>query len=173
MSRRIICIAVLCLIAAMLFCACKEGGGSSAVADGSMTPATDSSGNITGYERYSHNADGLLSRVDYFTTDETLDHYVLYDYDSDGRLIMETTYAGNGIGLYYYDYEYDVDGNYSRVMYVTQTEGYTVTFYENGEESELFSYDNKGNLLSHQEKQNGQWVETPYEETENTTETTA
>lgn len=169
MNRRLIIILTLCLLfSAMLYACSKEEK-----KDGSMIPVTEASGEITGYERYSHNSDGLLSRVDYFTADNIYDHYVLYDYDSDGRLIMETTYAANGIGQFYYDYEYDIDGNYSRVMYVTQTMGYTITLYENGEEHELFSYDNHGNLLSHKEIQNGEWVETPYEETENIAETTA
>lgn len=166
MIRRILSVFSLSLFCVILLCACSKGGNTDpTVPDGAMIAVTEASGTITGYERYSYNSEGQRSRVDYFTADSTYDHYVVYEYDAKGRVILETTYAANGIGQFYYDYKYDDDGNYSQVMYVTQSEGYSVTNYENGAEKEKFSYDNKGNLLSHQEMLNGEWKETPYEET--------
>lgn len=166
MIRHKLSITSLVLLCVILLCACNADGNTApTVPDGSMIPVTEASGTITGYERYSHNSEGYLSRTDYFTVDEQLDHYVIYDYDDEGRVIQETTYAANGIGQFFYQYEYDEDGNYSCVTHVTQGEGYTVTWYQDGEENEIYTLDADGNLLSHQEKQNGEWVETPVEET--------
>ena len=171
MRKCFLLILSLCVVCAVLLSACG-GGDASQNADSSMEPVTDSSGTITGYERYSHNSEGLVSRIDYFTADNIYDHYVIYEYDSKGRVVLETTYSANGVGQYFYDYRYDDDGNYEKVTYATQNDGYTVTLYAEGMENEKFHYDNKGNLLSHQEMQNGEWIETPYdEETENISET--
>ena len=169
MKKRILFLISLFLFCAVLLCACASQ--EDEPKDGSMIPVTESSGEITGYERYSHNDEGYLSRVDYFNANEEYDHYIIYEYDSQGRVSLETCYSANGIGQYFYDYRYDDEGNLEKVTYATQTEGYSVTSYEGGAEKEKFSYDNKGNLISHQEMQNGEWVETPYEEeTENTDE---
>ena len=87
MKRRFIPL-ILCLAFVLLFSAC----GAPADVDGAMTPIKDENGAVTGYERKYHNDNGDVTRWDVYDASEQYDHYVLYEYDSNGRLGKETYY---------------------------------------------------------------------------------
>ncbi len=147
MIRRLIPILCCILVFGLLLSACSD---SEKREDGRKYPVYSDDGVLTGYEREFHNTEGLLSRLDVFDADDNYDHYVIYEYDSDQRLIKESTYGADGIGKFYYEYEYDDNGEKSKESYVTMSDGYTITLFENGVISEIYRYDAKDNLISHE-----------------------
>lgn len=156
MRRLIPLIVCLCLLSVLL-CACE--GEPAPPADGALTPVTDDTGNITGYERKYHNDSGDITRWDRYDENEQYIEYVLYEYDSSGRLAQETTYAADGIGQFYYAYSYDEDGNLAEKDYCTMKEGSERTLYVNGAESERLTFDKYDVLIKYEVSQNGAWVE--------------
>ena len=156
MSRRLIVIICVCLVCAVMLCSCSS---SDTDKDGVKVPVYADDGTLTGYERSFHNDKGQLSRLDQFSADDEYTGFILYDYDSDGRIFQETTYGPDGIGKFFYNYEYDDEGRYYRVSYVTMNDGYTVTWYKDGEENEIYNYASDGTVLSHKALSNGEWID--------------
>ncbi|MBQ6412314.1 MAG: hypothetical protein IJI19_02395 [Ruminococcus sp.] len=157
MKRRFIPL-ILCLFCVLLFSAC----GAPADVDGAMTPIKDENGAVTGYERKYHNDNGDVTRWDIYDAQEQYDHYVLYEYDSNGRLGKETYYRADGIGVYYNAYSYTEDGVIAEMDYASAKEGSTRTLYdEEGKESKRMTYDINDELVKYEEFADGDWVEKP------------
>ncbi len=152
--KRIFSAMLAVLLTAILFCGCS----SHTDAEGVKVELLDDNGNVTGYERRYHNSDGLLSRLDVYDADDNYDHYVLYEYDDDDRLTKESTYRADGIGDFYYTYSYNDDGEVIEKGYYTAYEGATVMLYDDdGNITEVYSYDNGANLYLHEVKEDGEW----------------
>ena len=155
--RKLLIPLILCLICAMLFCACEEEA-----ADGSMVPVKDDSGAITGYEAKYHNDNGDITRLDVYDANQEYDHYVLYEYDSDNRLTKETQYQANGIGEFFYEYTYSDDGSLIEKDYCTAKDGSETILYDaDGNEKEKYSYDKQGELYRYEVMESGKWTEAP------------
>ena len=156
MKKRIVLLPIFCLLFSLLLTAC----GSEASYDGAMTPIKDESGTVTGYERKYHNDSGDITRWDVYDADEQYDHYILYEYDSSGRLGKETYYQANGIGVYYYAYSYSDEGTIAEMDYVNAKEGSARTLYDvNGIEQYRYTYDNNDDLVQYEILENDAWVQ--------------
>lgn len=159
MRRKLAFILSVSMLCAIVFAACT--GETSA--DGEYTAVKDDSGAVTGYERKYHNDNGDITRWDVYTAQEEYDHYILYEYDSNDRLAKETYYHANGIGEYYYAYSYDEDGNLAEKDYCTAKDGSERVLYQDGVESQRFTYDYNDDMIKYEEYQNGAWVEAELE----------
>ena len=167
-NRKLMSLMAAVVLLVLTLCAC----GAQEEADGALTAIKDDNGNITGYERRYHNADGYLSRWDVYDAQEVYDHFVLYDYDDNGRLIQETTYQANGIGEYYYTYAYDDDGNLTEKGYYTAYDGAEIILYDaDGAEAERYIYSSNDELTAHEVFVDGAWV-TATEDSAESTDTT-
>ena len=155
-----------CLCAALLFCGCS---GETSGQDGVMTAVRNESGTVTGYQTVYHNDNGDLSRVDFYDADQVYDHFVVYEYDSQNRLIQETTYRADGIGDFYYTYVYDDGGVLTEKGYFTMSDGAVRTLLgPDGSETERYTYDSADTLIRHEIFTDGAWTEIPPEEDETT-----
>ena len=132
---------------------------SDTAADGDYVPIKDDNGAITGYERKYHNDNGDITRWDVYDAQEQYDHYVLYEYDSENRLVKETYYLASGIGEYYYAYSYDENGELAEKDYCTAKDGSERILYENGAEAKRLTFDYNDELIKYEEYRNGSWVE--------------
>ena len=157
MIRRISLVFALCFAALTVFCACADGSVSDTV-DGAMTALTDSAGNVTGYERRYHNADGQLSRLDMYDSDKTYLNYVLYAYDDYSRLYTETYYRADGIAESRNVYTYGDDGKLSEKAVESPSGEVTVFCYDSsGEVVEKLYYDSNEKLFRHEVLSDGVW----------------
>lgn len=163
MRNRFLLILISCLLCAVLLSACGEKA-----SDGDYVPIKDESGAVTGYERKYHNDNGDITRWDVYDAQEQYDHYVLYEYDTDNRLVKETYYQASGIGEYYYAYSYDDNGDLAEKDYCTAKNGSERVLYKNGVESERLTFDVDDELIKYEVYQNGVWNESelPTEATE-------
>ena len=170
--RRAIALIVSVLILCALLCACGQSkGDTTSTEDGALVPITRDSGDILGYERYYHDSNGNLTRVDSYDSKEVYDHYLIMEYDSENRLIKESRYKADGLGDFYYTYTYDDDGNMTEKGYYTMHDGATRTLYdEKGVEIERYTYDADDKLIKHEVKTDGNWILATEPETEPTTE---
>ena len=82
MMKRIV--AILCSLALCTFFLSACGN----KADGAMEPVQDENGSVTGYERVYHNDNGDITRWDVYDVNQKYDHYVLYEYDSNGKMTL-------------------------------------------------------------------------------------
>lgn len=164
-------IAVLLLpLLLCLLCACNSADAQPSE-DGAITEVRNERGVITGYERRYHNTEGDISRLDVYDADKNYDHFVLYDYDENRRLLQETTYKANGIGDFYYTYTYDDNGNMLEKGHYTAYEGAQRYLYDtDGNEVERYYYDSDDVLYLHEVFQNGAWQEVEIDLTEVSTE---
>ena len=154
--RRILFILCVLALCSLLLTACGKK------ADGELTPVKDENGATAGYERKYHNDNGDVTRWDVYDASEQYDHYVLYEYDSNGRLGKETYYRADGIGVYYNAYSYTEDGVIAEMDYASAKEGSTRTLYdEEGKESKRMTYDINDELVKYEEFADGDWVEKP------------
>ena len=173
MRNRVFLLIALCMVVVLLLCSCSEKKDADATeTDGALTPVTDDSGNVTGYERKYHNDNGDVTRWDVYDANEQYDHYTLYEYDDEYRLLKETCYQANGIGIYYYAYSYNDDGVIMEKDYVTMKEGSERLLYDSeGKEQYRYTYDNEDQLSKYEVYRNGKWVkeEPPTEADETTT----
>ena len=152
----------LCCVGFM-FCSCGSGD-TSPTSDGEMTAVTDEKGNITGYERRYHNADGLLSRLDVYDADKVYLSFTLYEYDDEGRLSTETEYAADGIAKSRYVYTYSDDGKLSEKAFeLPSGEAEVIRYDADGEEAEKLYYDSDGKLYRSETLTDNGWVSSPSE----------
>ena len=136
---------VVCLMAVLCGCSASDA---KPAPDGAMTAVYDDGGELTGYERRYHNADGELSRLDSYDKDKAYQSFVLYEYDSDGRLSSETTYAADGIAQYRYCYTYGDNGTLCEKAFEKPNGEAEVERYdEQGGVVEILRYDSDGNLI--------------------------
>ena len=154
MIRKLTAVLSFCLICLVVLSGC-----SAKPADGDYTPIKDDSGAVTGYERKYHNDNGDITRWDVYDASQQYDHYVLYEYDSNNRLVKETYYLASGIGEYYYAYSYDEEGNLAEKDYCTAKNGSERLRYQNGVESERMTYDRDDNLIKYEVYRNDAWTE--------------
>ncbi len=155
--QRLLTIVCSFLICMFLLTACGE----EPPVDGALTEVKDANGTVTGYERRYHNDNGDITRLDVYDANEEYLSYVLYDYDSDNRLLQETHYRADGIGDYYYAYVYDEDSNIIEKGWYSMTNGATRTLLDSdGNEVERYTYDDTDTLVKHEVKSGGQWEET-------------
>lgn len=154
--QRFFSVLLICLCCLLFLTACAD----ESTADGAMTPIKDENGSIIGYERKYHNDNGDVTRWDVYDANEEYDHYTLYEYDSEYRIVKETYYRADGIGVYYYAYSYTDDGVIAEMDYSTAKEGSSRTIYDSdGKEKERYTYDNKDEFIKYEEYVNDQWVE--------------
>jgi len=176
MSRRIITavVCILCVLTAFSLSSCKKGDAQQSTEDGVLIKITSDNGDIIGYERRYHNDHGDMSRLDVYDKDEVYDHYIVYEYDDDYRIIKETTYKADGIGDHYYEYTYDDDGNLKEKGYFTMSDGAERTLYNpDGSAKERYAYDANDTLILHEVCENGIWKSAPLEEPTDSTEAEA
>ncbi len=168
MKRRLISRMIALLIAVSLIsllCACGEGGTATKDEDGVMKKITSDGGNVIGFERRYHNDNGDITRLDVYDKNENYDHYVLYEYDDEHRLIKESNYRADGIGDYYYTYTYDDKGVLTEKGYFTMMNGATRTLYNaQGYAYEKYTYNSDNKLVKHEVTVNGVWKDAPLEE---------
>ena len=160
-------IASLLITALMLFslCACGGSGSSTKDEEGKLNKITTDGGNVIGYDRKYFNDNGDISRLDVYDKDENYDHYILYEYDEQNRLVKETTYRADGIGQHYYTYVYNDKGVMTEKGYYTMMNGATRTLYDDkGYAIERYSYNNDNKLAKHEVIENGVWKDAPLEE---------
>ena len=154
MIKKLAAVLFGCLFAVFILSACEDSQ-----VDGVMTEIKDDSGQITGFERRYHNDNGDITRLDVYDKDQVYDHYIIYEYDDEYRLIKETAYQADGLGDYYYTYEYDDDGNLIEKGYYTAKDEALITIYDtDGDEIERYHYDKEDKLYLHEVLENGKWV---------------
>ncbi|MBR5426125.1 MAG: sigma-70 family RNA polymerase sigma factor [Clostridiales bacterium] len=101
------------------------------------------------YKEYSYGAHGI-ERVDKGTFERDPDHYYLYEYDPQGRLIKETEYTTKqGLTYWFCDYEYEADGTY-----ITRVTSWDTLKQEMRQSKDYCKYSSDGKLL---EEYDGSW----------------
>ena len=156
--KKLLCLTItVCLCICILLCSCSSGD-TEPTADGAMTAVTDSSGNVTGYERRYHNTDGNISRLDVYDADQEYLSFVLYEYYDDGSLYTETTYAADGIAQSRLIYIYDDDGAlYQKAYELPNGEATVETFDKDGNVVERQYYDTDEKLYKREALEDGEW----------------
>ncbi|MBR6695630.1 MAG: protein kinase [Oscillospiraceae bacterium] len=82
-----------------------------------------------------YDLNGNKAKEKYLREDGTLDYYYTYEYDSDGNLIKESCYFGNG--MLDHVYEYDSNGNKIKEN----------RYFGNGTLNDVYEYDSNGNKI--------------------------
>ena len=101
------------------------------------------------YKEYSYGAHGI-ERVDEGYFERKPDHYYLYEYDPQGRLIKVTQYSSkNGSSYWFCDYEYESDGSY-----ITRVTSFDTLKQEMRQSKDYNRYSADGKLL---EEYDGSW----------------
>ncbi len=156
---------LLCAVVIISLASCGNKGDTWSTEDGAMNKVTDNKGGVIGYERRYHNENGDITRLDVYDENEVYDHYIVYEYDDDHRLVKETTYRADGIGDHYYEYTYYDDGTLKEKDYLTMSDGSERILYNpDGTAKERFVYDASDNLTKHEICENGVWKSAPLEE---------
>ena len=157
MMKKIIAALAVCICLAVIFCSCSSDS-AEPTEDGAMTAVTDADGNVSGYERRYHNADGNLSRLDIYDPNQQYLSFVLYGYDDEGRLTTETYYLANGIAQSRTVYSYDDSGKLSEKAYEYPTGEATVERYDaDGNVIEKLYYGKDEKLSYREVLEDGEW----------------